>query len=147
MQILKTCVATCVLTQAWIDLYVPRLTGAVNLVEPQDWSESKYKYQQCLLELTKAFCMILRRLNDTPQSVVNLLCNGKTHLPLLLRQCNAELVAIALANLAPAEPRGFAQLWNSVQEVCLFLSKNFQSISDTDFCRRSLRMISFAHII
>ena len=109
--ILKTCVAACVLTQSWIDLYVPRFTDAVYSAEPLKWFESNHKYQQCLMELTKAFCGILRRFNEAPQPGITLLCSGKTHHPLLLRQRNAELVAIVVANLAPACPRGFTELW------------------------------------
>ena len=115
--ILKVCDAACVLTQAWIDLYVPRFTDAIHSVEPLQWFERKHKYQQCLMELTKAFCGILRRLNEVPQPGITLLCSGKPHPPLLFRQRNAELVAIVVANLAPTEPRGFSQFWSSVKEV------------------------------
>ena len=69
------------------------------------------------MDLTKAFCIILRRLNEAPQSNMTLSCSGRTHPALLLRQRNADLVAIMIANLAPAEPRGLAQLWINVKEV------------------------------
>ena len=115
--ILKTCVAACVLAQAWIDLYVPRFTEAVHSPEPLKWFESNQKYQQCLMELTKAFCGILRRFNEAPQPGITLLCSGKTHHSLLLRPRIAELVAIVIANLAPACPRGFTELWTIAKGV------------------------------
>ena len=115
--ILKTCDSACVLSQAWIDLHVPRFNDAIHSVEQLQWFDSSHKYHQCLMGLTKAFCGILRRLNDVPQPGITQLCSGKPHHPLLIRQRNAELVAIVVANLAPAEPRGFSQFWREVKEV------------------------------
>ncbi|KAL9066625.1 MAG: hypothetical protein Q9161_007455 [Pseudevernia consocians] len=115
--ILKTCDSACVLSQAWIDLHVPRFNDAIHSVEQLQWFDSSHKYHQCLMGLTKAFCGILRRLNDVPQPGITQLCSGKPHHPLLIRQRNAELVAIVVANLAPAEPRGFSQFWRDVKEV------------------------------
>lgn len=115
--ILKSCVEACVLTQAWIDLYVPRFNDAIHSVEPLQWLDWNHKYLQCLVELTKAFCEILRRLNEVPQSDIILLCSGRTHHHLLLRQRNAELVAIVVANLAPVRPTEFTELWTTAKEV------------------------------
>ena len=119
--ILKTCVETCLLTQAWIDLYIPRFADAIHTAEPLQGFEGTHKYQQCLVNLTVAFCRILRRLNDVPPPGISLLCNGNTHHPLLLQQRNAELVAIAVANLAltPASTRtpSFTGLWTTAKEI------------------------------
>ena len=115
--ILKTCVAECVLTQAWIDQHVPRFAHAIHSAEPLEWFQWNHKYQQCLMELTKAFCAILRRLNEVPQPGINLLCSGKSHHAMLLRQRNAELVAIVVANLAPTRPTGLGDLWTIANEV------------------------------
>lgn len=115
--ILKTCVAGCVLTQAWIDQAVLRFAGAIHSTEPLAWFQWNHKYQQCLMELTKAFCDILRRLNEVPQPGITLLCSGKTHHALLLRQRQAELVAIVVANLAITQPKGFSELWAIAKEV------------------------------
>lgn len=115
--ILKTCVSGCMLTQAWVDLDVPRFAHAVHSEERLEWFEWNHKYQQCLMELTKAFCGILRRLNEVPQPGITLLCKGNTHHALLLRQRNVELVAIVVANLAPTTPVGFGDLWTIAKEV------------------------------
>ena len=115
--ILKTCVTACVLTQAWIDLHVPQFADAIYSVEPLDRFAWNYKYQQCLMELTKTFCGILRRFNQVPLLGVTLLCSRKNHHSLLLRQRNAELVAIVVANLAPPSPKGINELWTIAQEV------------------------------
>ena len=79
-----------------------------------DWN---HRYQICLMELARAFCGILRRFNEVPQPDITLLCSGKNHHPLLLRQRNAELVAMMVANLAPACPPGLAELWTTAKEV------------------------------
>ncbi len=115
--ILKTCVAACVLTEAWIDLFVPGFTGAIYSTEPLQWFEWNHIYQQCLMELTKAFCHVLARFNEVPQPGITHLCSGKTQHPLLLRQRIAGLVAIVVANLAPSRPNGLADLWTTAKET------------------------------
>ncbi len=118
--ILKTCVVACVFTQAWIDLYVPRLTDAIRSAEPLEMAELICKYQESLVELTKGFCNILRRFNEVPPPGITVLCSGKPHPSLLLRQRNAELVAIVIANLAHSQPKGFAELWTIAKGVFEF---------------------------
>ena len=115
--ILKTCDAACVLTEAWVKLYVPRLADAITSVEPLELKDTTRKYQDCLMGLLLVFCKVLRRFNEVPQPGITLLCNGKPHHSLLLRQKNSDLVAIVIANLASACPTRIAELWNIAKGV------------------------------
>jgi len=122
--IIKTCFAACLLTQSWVDQHLPRFSGAICMTEPVPSFEQTRTYQQCLVEITKAFCRIPRRLNEAPEASVEPLCNGWSHKPLLLRQRNAEMLAIILANLAVASPipAGFGEVFRGVQTVFEFKS-------------------------
>ena len=115
--ILKTCDAACVLTKAWIKLYVPRCADAITSVEPLELKDTPRKYQDCLIGLLLVFCKVLRRFNEVPHPGITLLCNGKPHHSLLLRQRNSDLVAIVIANLASACPTRMAELWNIARGV------------------------------
>lgn len=120
--VLKTCVTACLTPNSWIDLHVASMSEATNSPEPPH-GDDKHRYQQCLIQLAKSFCRILSRLNKAvpPPPTEFLLCSGLHHPSLLLRQRNAELVAIIVANLAatsPEPPIGFNEVWASAKEVC-----------------------------
>ena len=115
--ILKTCDISCVLTQSYLNRCVPLFADAMRAIEPSSRFDSNEEYRKCLMELSKAFCRILSRFNQAPQPGVTLLCSGKTHHPLLLRQRCADLVAIVVANLVPQRPTGLAELWTIANET------------------------------
>ena len=116
--ILKTCNTACILPNSWIDLHVKSITKSTNLSErPKD--DDKYRFSSCIIQLAKGYYRILSRFEHTAQSP-ELLCSGQSHLPLLLRQRNAELVAIIVANMAvmsPEPPTGFNDIWAKAREV------------------------------
>ena len=87
---------------------------AANSAELLEW-EDRYRYIQCLIELTKGFCRVLRRLNESP-SRITFLCSSRPHDAMPLQKRNAELVAILLANMA-AMPPVPKQVWLSAEEV------------------------------
>lgn len=117
--IVKTCSAECLVTQSWVVQYLPHYSRSNDLVEPTPSFEQKCIYHQCLVEMTKGFCRILRRLDEAPEASIKFLCNGRTHNPLPLRHRNAEMLAIILANLATASPipDGFGDVFREVQTV------------------------------
>jgi len=117
--IVKTCSAECLVTQSWVVQYLPHYSRSNDLVEPTPSFEQKCIYHQCLVEMTKGFCRILRRLDEAPEASIKFLCNGRTHNPLPLRHRNAEMLAIILANLATASPipDGFGDVLREVQTV------------------------------
>lgn len=117
--VLKKCVTACMIPSSWIDLHVASISKAINLPKPLQGDE-KHRYLECLVKLAKSFCHILSRLNKAVPSKDFLLCSGRTHQSLLLRQRNAELVAILVANLAatsPEPPIGFNRVWTETKEV------------------------------
>lgn len=116
MQILKICGSACVMTQSWLDLYHLTTNMASNSREDLEWDD-RYRYQQCLIELAKAFCRVLRRMNESPSRII-LLCCSRPHEALPLQKRNAKLMAILIANVAATAlvPR---QLWEDVEVVCL----------------------------
>ena len=117
--ILKTCATACVIPNSWIDLHVSLINNAINSPEPQQ-RDDKYRYQGCLVQLAKGFCRILSRLDNAILPSDFLTCSGRPHQPLLLRQRNAELVAVLVANLAaatPEPPTGFNEIWARAKEV------------------------------
>ena len=115
--ILKTCDAACILTEAWVKLYVPQFAHAITSVEPLELKDIGRIYQDCLIGLLSAFGKVLRRFNEVPQPGITLLCSGNTHHSLLLRQRNSDLVAIVIANLASACSTRIAELWNIAKGV------------------------------
>ena len=115
--ILETCDTACVLTQSYLNKCVPLFTDAIHVTEALSLFDRNEEYRKCLMELSKAFCRILSRFNQAPQPGITLLCSGKTHHPLLLRQRCAELVAIVVANLAPRRPKGLVELWTIANET------------------------------
>ena len=118
--LLKLCTAALVIPNSWIDLHVTSFSTAVHSPE-QLQGDDKFIYQGCLIQLAKSFCRILSRLNNAVLPSDFLLCSSRTHPSLLLRQRNAELVAILVANLAamsPGPPIGFNDIWVSAKEVC-----------------------------
>jgi len=117
--ILKTCVKECLITQSWVDQYVPRFRGANSIAEPVPSVEETRTYHQCLVEAAKGFCRVLRRLDEEPEPRTKLSCNGRTHEPLPLRHRNAEMLGVILANLAAASPlpAGFGDMFRGVQTV------------------------------
>lgn len=117
--ILKTCVTACAIPNSWIDLHVASISKTFHTPEPLQ-EDDKHRYQQCLIQSTKSFGLILSRLNQAAPSKDFLLCSGNTHQSLLLRQRNAELVAIAVANLAATSrerPNGFNDVWAGAKKV------------------------------
>lgn len=117
--ILKTCAIACAIPNSWIDLHVASISRAVHSAEPLQ-GDDKHIYQYCSIQLVKSFCHILGRLNKALPSKDFFLCSGLDHQPLLLRQRNAELVAILVANLAvalPGPPSGFSMVWAEAKEV------------------------------
>ena len=117
--ILKTCVTACAIPNSWIDLHVASIGKTFHTLEPLQ-EDDKHRYQQCLIQSTKSFGLILSRLNQAAPSKDFLLCSGNTHQSLLLRQRNAELVAIAVANLATTSrerPNGFNDVWAGAKKV------------------------------
>lgn len=117
--ILKTCAKECLITQSWVDQYLPRFRGANSIAEPVPSVEETRTYHQCLVEAAKGFCRVLRRWDEEPDPRTKLLCNGRMHEPLPLRHRNAEILATILANLAAASPlpAGFGDLFRGVQIV------------------------------
>ena len=115
--ILKTCDAACLLTEAWVKLYVPRFADTITSVEPLELKDTTRKYQDCLIGLLEVSCKVFRRFNEIPQPGIKLLCSGESHHPLLLRQRNSDLLAIVIANLASACPTRIAELWNTAKGV------------------------------
>lgn len=117
--IIKTCCAECLLAESWVVQYLPRFSEANISAEAIPSFEQTRTYHQCLVEITKAFCRILRRLDEAPEPSIKLLSNGRTHMPLPLRHRNAEMLAIILANLAAASqiPDGFGEVFRGVQAV------------------------------
>lgn len=116
--ILKTCVTACVIPNSWLDLHIASITKTIGSPEPLHGND-KHRYQDCTVQLAMSFCRILSRLD---KAVLSLLCSGKTHQSLLLRQRNAELVAILVANLAttsPEPPIGFREVWAGAKAVRL----------------------------
>lgn len=117
--LLKTCVTACVLPNSWIDLHVASISNIIHHLEPLQ-GDDKHRYQECIIQLAKSFYHILSRLNKAFLSTDFLLCSGTTHQSLLLRQRNAELVAILVANLAatsPQQPIGINEIWARAKEV------------------------------
>ena len=117
--ILRTCVTACIVPNSWIDLYITSTSKTMHSPEPLQ-GDDKYRYQACLIQLAMSFCHILTRMNQANLPRDSLVCSGNTHLSLLLRHRNAELVAILLANLAatsPQPPNGFNGLWARAQQV------------------------------
>lgn len=119
--ILKTCTAACVIPNSWIDLHDASISKVIDSPEPLQ-GDDRHIYQQCLVQLAKSFCHILSRLNQANLSKDFLLCSGTPHQPLLLRQRNAEFVAVLVANLSatsPERPSGFNEVWAGAKEVRL----------------------------
>ena len=119
--ILKLCVAACVIPNAWVDLHIATISKATRSSEPLQ-ADDRHRYQQCLVHLGKSFCQVLSRLNTfaPPPPIDFLLCNGRTHMSLLLRQRNAELVAFVVVNLVatlPEPPFGSNEVWAKANEV------------------------------
>ena len=119
--ILKLCVAACVISNAWVDLHIGAISKATRSAEPLQLDD-RHRYQQCLVHLGKSFCQVLSRLNTfaPPPPTDFLLCNGDTHLSLLLRQRNAELIAFVVVNLVamlPEPPFGSNEVWVKANEV------------------------------
>lgn len=119
--VLKLCITACLIPSSWIDLHVTSIGKAIHSSEPLH-VEDKHRYQQCLIHLGNSFCEILSRLNNAvpPLPPDFLLCSGYTYPALLLRQRNAELVALVVANLAatsPEPPIGFNDVWTKAKEV------------------------------
>ena len=81
-----------------------------------EWPD-RHRYQQCLIELAKAFCRVLSRLKEAP-SVTKYFWSGTTHEALPLQKRNAELVAIMIANIA-ATSEVPAQVWTIAETVCI----------------------------
>ena len=118
--ILKTCATACIIPSSWIELHVRSTSKAVHSPQPLQ-GDDKHKYYGCLIRLAKSFCHILGRLDKAALPPDSLLCGGSTHHSLLLRQRNAELVAVIVANLAaifPEPPVGFNETWERAKEVC-----------------------------
>ena len=139
MQILKTCGAACVMMQSWINLYHPVISMATSSLEPLEWDD-RYRYQQCLIGLTKAFCRVLHRMNRSPTRIA-LLCCGRPHEALPFQKRNAELVAILIANLATISPVP-GQVWLHAEGVCQTIACP-SSFSITDNCARSFHLTLF----
>lgn len=134
--ILKTCATACVIPNSWIDLHVASISKAITSAEPLQ-ADDKHRYLECLIELAKSFCYILSRLNQAELTKDSLLCSGTSHPSMLLRQRNADLIAIMIANLAAASrepPNGFNELWARAKEVCFpkTNSQSYQVQSTTD---------------
>ena len=118
--ILKTCATACIIPSSWIELHITSTSKAVHSAEPLQ-GDDKHRYYGCLIQLAKGFCHILGRLDKGALPTDSFLCGGNTHQPLLLRQRNAELVAVIVANLAatfPEPPVGFNETWGRAKEVC-----------------------------
>ena len=134
--LLKTCTAALVIPNSWIDLHVTSSSTAMHSPE-QLQGDDKFIYQGCLIQLAKSFCRILSRLNNAALPSDFLLCSGHTHPSLLLRQRNAELVAILVADLAamsPGPPTGFNDIWILAKEVC-FLKAHRSDLPLTFLCK------------
>ena len=118
--IVKTCATECIIPSSWIELHTTSTSKATHLAEPLR-GDDKHRYHGCLIQLAKGFCHILSRLDKAALPSDSLLCGGSAHQSLLLRQRNAELVAVIVANLAatfPEPPVGFNELWGRTKEVC-----------------------------
>ena len=118
--ILETCATACIIPNSWIDLHIKSTSKAIQSSEPLQ-GDDKHRYHGCLIQLAKGFCHILSRLDKAALPVDSLLRGGSTHQSLLLRQRNAELVAVIVANLAatfPEPPVGFNEVWGRSKEVC-----------------------------
>ena len=117
--ILRLCTTACVVPNSWIDLHTTSTSKTMHTPEPLQ-GDDKYRYQGCLIHLAMSFCRILTRMNQAALPRDFLVCSGNTHLSLLLRHRNAELVAILAANMAAASPQppiGFNAFWNWAQQV------------------------------
>ena len=117
--VLKTCTTACVMPSSWIDIHVQPISKAMRTLGPLQ-EDDKYRYQGCLIYLARSFCHILDRLDKAVLPKDFLLCGGRDHQSLLLRQRNAELVAIILTNLAatsPEPPIGFNEVWARAKDV------------------------------
>ena len=118
--IVKTCATECIIPSSWIELHTTSTSKATHLAEPLR-GDDKHRYHGCLIQLAKGFCHILSRLDKAALPSDSLLCGGSAHQSLLLRQRNAELVAVIVANLAATfsePPVGFNELWGRTKEVC-----------------------------
>ena len=118
--ILKTCAIACIIPNSWIELHFTSTSKAIYSPEPLQ-GDDKHRYYGCLIQLAKSFCHILGRLGKASLPTDSLLCGGRTHPSLLLRQRNVELVAVIVANLAatfPEPPVGFNDIWERAKEVC-----------------------------
>ena len=117
--LLRTCATACVIPNSWIDLHVRSIRNAIRSPESLQ-RDDKHRYHGCLIQLAKGFCRILGRLNIATLPTEFLTCSGRPHHPLLLRQRNAELVAVLVVNLAatsPEPPTGFNEIWARAKEV------------------------------
>ena len=81
-----------------------------------EWPD-RHRYQQCLIELAKAFCRVLKRVKEYPSNSKHF-CSGTTHEAFPLQKRNAELVAIMIANMA-AMSEISADVWTSAEVVCI----------------------------
>ena len=118
--ILKTRGTAYLIPNSWIELHIKSTSKAIQSSESLQ-EDDKHRYHGCLIQLAKGFCHIVSRLDKAALPSDSLLCGGRTHHPLLLRQRNAELVAVIVANLAatfPEPPVGFNELWGRTKEVC-----------------------------
>ena len=131
--ILKTCTIACIIPDSWIELHVTSTSKTISSPEPLQ-GDDRHRYYGCLIQLAKSFCRILGRLDKAALSSDSLLCGGISHQSLLLRQRNAELVAVIVANLAatfPEPPVGFNEIWERTKEVCFSIICVLRHIANT----------------
>lgn len=131
--ILEASATACIIPNSWIDQHVLSISKARNSLEPLH-GDDKYRYKKCLIQLANSFCRILSRMDKAVPPIDSLWCSGRPHKSLLLRQRNAELLAILVANLAatsPGPPSGFNETWALVREVCCFKYSCLASVANS----------------
>ena len=118
--ILMTCPMAYVVKRSWVSLYMPALIGHIERAKWLDILDVEI-LRECLIDLVNGFMRLLWRVDQGfGDKSFAFSYGGRAYPRETLQQRNAELLAIALINVADYEPQppGFLQAWRSFQEVC-----------------------------
>ena len=127
--ILMACPMAYVVKRSWVSLYMPALIGHVERAKWLDTLDVEI-LRECLIDLVNGFIHLLWRVDQGFEDKSFAFSYGGRAYPReTLQQRNAELLAIALINVAEYEPQppGFFQAWRSFQKVCTIHSQIDQS--------------------
>ena len=118
--ILMTCPMAYVVKRSWVSLYMPALIGHIERAKWLDTLDVEI-LRECLIDLINGFIRLLWRVDQGFEDKSFAFSYGGRAYPReTLQQRNAELLAIALINVAEYEPQppGLLQAWRSFRQVC-----------------------------